>query len=555
MQKRNILVTNALPYANGPIHIGHLVGYIQGDIWVRFQRMQGHHVHFICGSDAHGTPIMIKAQQLGMSPEQMVTEMGQQQLQDFHAFDVIFDNFYTTHSPENKALAEEIYQALVARDDIERKTIQQAFDAEKHMFLPDRFVKGTCPKCGALEQYGDNCEACGATYTPTELINPVSVLSGTTPIEKESEHLFFKLKNHQDKLRAWVTQGHLQPEVANKLLEWFDAGLQNWDISRDAPYFGFPIPGEDNKYFYVWLDAPVGYMASFKQYCESHPEINFDDYWRDDSHSELYHFIGKDIIYFHSLFWPAMLDGAGFRLPSGIYANGYLTVNGKKMSKSRGTFISAKHYLQHLEPEFLRYYYAAKLNQRIDDIDLNLEDFVARNNSDLIGKVINIASRCAGFINKRFDNKLASTLSDETVFAEFTAASNGIAELYETRQFSKLIRQVMELADRANQYIAEEQPWVQVKNPDTLAQAHKVCTLGLNCFRVIMVYLKPVLPALATKVEDFFQIEPLQWQDSQQALLNHSIETFKPLMQRITSEQIEAMQQAAVDAHAGEGIP
>lgn len=553
MKQRNILVTNALPYANGPIHLGHLVGYIQGDIWVRFQRMQGHQVYFICGSDAHGTPIMIKAQQLSISPEQMVTEMGQAQLKDFQDFYVDFDNFYTTHSPENKQLAEEIYHALVARGDIERKTIQQAFDAEKQMFLPDRFVKGTCPRCGAEEQYGDNCEVCGATYATTELINPVSILSGTTPIQKSTEHLFFKLENHQANLHDWVTQGHLQPEVANKLLEWFKAGLQNWDISRDAPYFGFEIPGEDNKYFYVWLDAPVGYMASFKHYCNNNPDINFDDYWRDDSNTELYHFIGKDIIYFHSLFWPAMLDGAGFRLPSGIYANGYLTVNGKKMSKSRGTFISAKDYLESLDPEFLRYYYAAKLNHRVEDIDLNLEDFVSRNNADLIGKVINIASRCAGFINKRFDNKLATELSDASVFAEFTAVSDEIAKLYEDRQYSKLIRQVMELADKANQYIAEQQPWVQVKNDDTLEQAHRVCTLGLNCFRTIMVYLKPVLPHLAKKVESFLNIEPLTWEDSQQALLGSSINTFTPLMQRISAEQVESMQQAAIKAHAGEG--
>lgn len=542
MKQRKMLVTNALPYANGPIHLGHLVGYIQADIWVRFQRMRGHLVHYICGSDAHGTPIMIKAEQLGISPEQLVSEMQQQHQQDFAAFHIVFDNFYTTHSPENKQLAERVYQALLQRGDIERKTILQSFDPVKNMFLPDRYVKGTCPKCDALDQYGDSCEVCGGTYSPTDLKNPISILSGATPIEKESEHLFFKLSHYQDFLREWITQGHLQPEVANKLLEWFDAGLQDWDISRDAPYFGFPIPGEVDKYFYVWLDAPIGYLASFLNYCQQHPEIQFDDYWLENSETELYHFIGKDIVYFHCLFFPATLKGAGFKVPTGVYANGYLTVNGKKMSKSRGTFIRAQDYLQHLDPEFLRYYFAAKLNHRVDDLDLNLEDFVQRNNADLIGKVINIASRCAGFINKRFDNRLAAILPDHPLLQNMSDASEEIAQLYEQRQYSHLIRLLMEFADKANQYIAEQQPWVLIKNPETEEQAYQVCSLGLNLFRLIILYLKPVLPELAAKVEDFLNIPPLQWSDSQTYLLNHTIKPFTPLMQRIEAEKITAMQ-------------
>ncbi len=542
---RQILVTNALPYANGHLHLGHLVGYIQGDIWVRFQRMRGHECYFVCGSDQHGTPIMIKAQQLGIEPEVMVEQIHQEHAQDLADFHVTFDNFYKTHCPENEKIATDIFKRLQDKGQIQTKTIQQAFDPEKNMFLPDRYVQGTCPKCEAVDQYGDNCEVCGATYSPSELKDAVSVLTGAKPIEKESLHYFFTLSQHEELLKQWATADHLQPAVVSKLQEWFEQGFRDWDISRDAPYFGFNIPGESDKYLYVWLDAPMGYMASFEQYCKDHPKVNFDDYWGADSKTELHHFIGKDIIYFHTLFWPAVLHNAGYRMPTSVVANGFLTVDGQKMSKSRGTFIKARTYLDQLGPEYLRYYFAAKLNSGIDDLDLNLDDFVARVNSDLVGKFINIASRCAGFISKRFDGQLSDSLHDQALFDSFANASDVIAEDYEKREFSRAIRRIMELADHANQYINDQAPWVLVKEAGKEALTQQVCTMGINLFRVLMVYLKPILPALAEKVEGFLAIEPLQWHDAQQPLLNHSIQPFKHLMQRIDDKRITAMKEAA----------
>lgn len=453
--QRKILVTSALPYANGSIHLGHLVEYIQTDIWVRFQKMRGHEVHYVCADDAHGTPIMLRAQNEGITPEQLIADVKTEHQKDFADFNIAFDNFHSTHSPENQALANQIYLANKDAGHITTRTISQAYDPEKEMFLPDRFIRGECPKCSANDQYGDNCEACGATYDPTELKNPVSAVSGATPITKDSEHHFFKLGDFEKDLRDWTQGGHLQDEVSNKLDEWFESGLQDWDISRDAPYFGFEIPDAPGKFFYVWLDAPIGYFASFKNYCDQN-DIDFDEFMKPDSTTEMVHFIGKDIIYFHALFWPAMLQGAGFRLPNSIFAHGFLTIDGKKMSKSRGTFIKARTYLDHLNPEYLRYYYAAKLGSGIEDIDLNLEDFQSRVNSDIVGKLVNIGSRCAGFIKKRFDGKLAESLSEPALFKEFTDQAEAIATRYENREFGQAMRDIMALADKANQYIDDK---------------------------------------------------------------------------------------------------
>jgi len=546
MSQRKILVTNALPYANGSLHIGHMVGYVQADIWVRFQRMRGNHCVYLCGDDAHGTPIMIKAQQEGITPEELIDQMHQEHKQDFIDFLIDFDNFYTTHSDENRELAETIYKRLDERGDITTRVIMQAYDPEKNMFLPDRYVKGECPRCGAKDQYGDSCESCSATYAPTELKNPVSTLSGATPIQKETEHYFFKLANYKDMLKDWTRSGHLQEQVANKLDEWFEAGLRDWDISRDAPYFGFEIPGVKGKYLYVWLDAPVGYMASLKNLCKTENDLDFDTYWAKDSKAELYHFIGKDIIYFHSLFWPAMLQGANFRTPTAIFANGFLTVNGKKMSKSRGTFIKARTYLDNLDPEYLRYYFAAKLSNRIEDIDLNLEDFVQRVNSDLVGKVVNIASRCAGFINKRFDNKLSSECCDPKLYQQFVAQGDDIAKCFEKREFSRAVREIMKLADLANQYIDEHKPWQLIKEEGKEQQVHEICSLGLNLFRVLMTYLKPILPNMSRKVEDFFNLTEMSFDDRREPLVNHEIKKFKPLMQRIEPSAIDAMKESSL---------
>ncbi|HSJ47542.1 MAG TPA: methionine--tRNA ligase [Gammaproteobacteria bacterium] len=541
---RRILVTSALPYANGSIHLGHLVEYIQTDIWVRFQKMRGHACYYVCADDAHGTPIMLRAQAEGIAPEDLIARVGEEHRADFRDFGVGFDHYHSTHSDENRELATRIYRALQAGGHIKTRTITQAYDPEKEMFLPDRFIKGECPRCGAADQYGDSCEACGATYAPTELKNPRSAISGATPVERDSEHYFFQLGDFADMLKKWTRAGHLQPEVANKLGEWFQDGLRDWDISRDAPYFGFEIPDAPGKYFYVWLDAPIGYMASFKALCNK-TGLDFESFWGRDSDAELYHFIGKDIIYFHALFWPAMLEGAGFRTPSAIFAHGFLTVNGQKMSKSRGTFIKARTYLDHLNPEYLRYYFAAKLSGGVDDLDLSLEDFSQRVNADLVGKVVNIASRCAGFIGKLSGGKLATELPDPDLQDTFARCASEIADLYEKREFGHAMREIMALADRANQYIDEQKPWVLAKQEDQEARVQAICTQGLNLFRVLMIYLKPVLPAMAEQVEAFLQIEPLTWDSVSTPLLGHTIAPFKPLMTRIDPAAIEAMTTAS----------
>ena len=541
---RKILVTCALPYANGPIHLGHMLEHIQADIWVRFQRMRGNEIYFVCADDAHGTPIMLKADQMGITPEQLIADVQKSHYADFCGFNISFDNYHSTHSEENRELSEMIYGKLKQNGFIKSRIISQLFDPEKGMFLPDRFVKGTCPKCKAAEQYGDNCEVCAATYSPTELINPRSTVSGATPVMKESEHFFFDLPSFEAMLKEWNRSGALQTEVANKMQEWFEAGLQQWDISRDAPYFGFKIPNTENKYFYVWLDAPIGYMASFKNLCDKKSGLNFDSFWHKDTDTELYHFIGKDIMYFHSLFWPAMLEGAELRKPTNIFVHGYVTVNGEKMSKSRGTFIQAATYLKHLDPECLRYYYAAKLSNRIDDLDLNLDDFVQRVNTDLVNKLVNLASRNAGFIQKRFDGKLAEKLENQALFDEFVAQSAQIAAYYENREFSKAVREIMTLTDKANKYVDDKAPWLLAKEEGREQELHQVCSMGIQLFRVLMGYLKPVLPKLAERSEAFLQAE-LTWGNLAQPLLNHQIAPFKALFNRLEIKQIDAMIEAS----------
>ncbi len=543
MSSRKILITSALPYANGPIHLGHLLEYIQTDIWSRFQKARGHQCYYVCADDAHGTPIMLKAQQQGITPEQMIAQTKIEHMADFAGFGIAFDHYHSTHSDENRYFANLIYQRLNDGGYIKRDTISQLYDPQKEMFLPDRFVKGDCPKCGALDQNGDSCDVCGATYSPTEVKNPRSVVSGATPILKDSEHYFFDLPAFAQMLQDWTRSGALQDEMANKLQEWFKDGLQRWDISRDAPYFGFEIPGAPGKFFYVWLDAPIGYLASFKHLCET-AGIDFDSYWAPDSDAEVYHFIGKDIIYFHSLFWPAMLHGAGFRKPNAIFAHGFVTVNGAKMSKSRGTFIKARTYLDNLDPEYLRYYFASKLTSGITDLDLNLEDFTQKVNADLVGKVVNIASRCAGFITKRFDSKLSASLSEPELFADFINAGDSIAQSYEQREFARAIRDIMALADKANQYIDAKAPWVLVKDDSKQQEAHEVCSMGLNLFRVLMHYLKPVLPKMASDSEAFLNTE-LLWANYREPLLNHAINPFKALMQRVDPVKVQAMVDAS----------
>ncbi|MEJ2620459.1 MAG: methionine--tRNA ligase [Candidatus Thiodiazotropha sp.] len=538
---RKILVTSALPYANGPIHIGHLVEYIQTDIWVRFQKMRGHECYYVCADDAHGTPIMLRARQEGIEPETLIERVEQEHSADFAEFRIGFDNYHSTHSPENQVCANTIYERNRDGGHIAKRTITQAYDPLEQMFLPDRFIKGSCPKCGSEDQYGDNCEVCGASYSPAELKNPVSAVSGAVPEQRESDHYFFKLADFEAMLKEWTGGGHVQSEVANKLDEWFEAGLQEWDISRDAPYFGFEIPDHPGKYFYVWLDAPIGYMASFRNLCDNTEGLDFDSYWAEDSDTELYHFIGKDIIYFHTLFWPAMLHGAGFRTPSAVFAHGFLTVDGSKMSKSRGTFIKARTYLDHLNPEYLRYYFAAKLGSGVDDIDLNLEDFAQRVNSDLVGKVVNIASRCAGFISKRFEGKLAEQVTEQALFDEFVTAGESIAEHYEKREFSRAVREIMALADRANQYIDEQKPWVVAKEEGKETQLQAICSDGLNLFRLLIGYLRPILPGTAEMAESFLQIDRLSWEQLATPLTGHAISKFKPLMTRVEPKQIEAM--------------
>ncbi len=537
--KRNILVTSALPYANGPIHLGHLVEYIQTDIWARFQRLRNNTCYYVCADDAHGTPIMLRARQDGITPEALIAATKKEHEADFADFLIDFDNYYSTHSDENRDFASSIYLKLREAGHIHTKTIKQAYDPEAKMFLPDRFIKGTCPKCGSDDQYGDNCEVCGATYDPTELKNPVSAVSGVTPVEKDSEQYFFKLSDFSDMLQQWLKEGHVQTEVANKLEEWFEEGLKDWDISRNAPYWGFEIPDAPGKYFYVWMDAPMGYMASFKNLCDK-TDIDFDDYWAADSENELYHFIGKDIARFHTLFWPAVLEGAGYRKPTAVFCHGFLTVNGQKMSKSRGTFIKARTYLDNLNPEYLRYYYTAKLSSGVDDIDLNLEDFMQRVNSDLVGKVVNIASRCAGFITKKFDKQLSAELPEAELYNDIVAAGEQIAEHYENREYNKAVREIMAQADKANVYIDENKPWLLIKEEDREDDVQKICTQGLNMFRLLMTYLKPILPATAEKSEAFLNTE-LKWASISQPLLSHEINKFKPLLTRIEKEQIETM--------------
>ncbi len=541
--QRNILLTSALPYANGPIHLGHLVEYIQTDIWNRFQKMRGHNSIYVCADDAHGTPIMLRAQSEGIEPEELIARVAREHRRDFDDFHIDFDNYYSTHSEENQEQANTIYQRLRDNGHIVSRVITQAYDPEKEMFLPDRFIKGTCPRCKAEDQYGDSCEVCGATYQPTDLINPVSAISGATPITKESEHYFFRLGDFEGMLQYWIKGEHMQPEIANKLEEWFEAGLQDWDISRDAPYFGFEIPDAPGKYFYVWLDAPIGYMASFRNLCNKREDLKFDDFWGQESKAELYHFIGKDIAYFHTLFWPAELSGSGYRMPSAVFCHGFLTINGQKMSKSRGTFIMARSYLNHLNPEYLRYYFAAKLSDGIDDIDLNLEDFQQRVNSDLVGKVVNIASRCAGFIGKKFDGVLAHELSEPMLYQEFTEAGEEIALAYEKRQYGHAMRLIMALADSANQYIDEKKPWALAKEAGKEQEVHDVCSMGINLFKILVTYLKPVLPKMAADAEAFLHIRPLNWNNYDVPLQGHTIAKFTPLMTRVEKEKIDAMLQ------------
>ncbi|MEC9415407.1 MAG: methionine--tRNA ligase [Pseudomonadota bacterium] len=542
-KERNILVSSALPYANGSIHMGHLVEYIQTDIWVRFQKLNGHNCHYVCAADAHGTPIMIKAREEKLSPEELVTKIAKEQHQDLKDFNVNFDNFHSTHSDENEKLVKQIYNSLKKENHIYTKDIEQAFDEKENMFLPDRFIKGTCPKCSSENQYGDACEECGATYSTNDLINPISTISNAAPVWKKSEHFFFKLSIFENNLKKWIKNAELHNSITNKLSEWFEMGLKDWDISRDEPYFGFKIPGEKKKYFYVWLDAPIGYLASFLNLA-NRKDLDFDAYLKPDSDYELYHFIGKDIVYFHTLFWPAVLEGAGFRKPTSVFVHGFLTINGKKMSKSRGTFVNARTYLDNLNPNFIRYYYAAKLGPSMEDIDLNTDDFIARVNSDLIGKLVNIASRCSGFINKQFDNKLSESIDNQELLNEFIAESGSIAKYYESREFSKAMRQIMLLADKANRYIEEKKPWLMIKDESLAHEVQRVCTQGLNLFRILMIYLSPVIPDIADKSKELFNEKKWKWNDISSPILNKKIQKYKPLLTRIDKEKVKKMMKA-----------
>ena len=557
---RKILVTSALPYANGSIHLGHMVEHIQTDIWVRFQKMRGHECYYCCADDTHGTPVMLAAQKQGIAPEDMIARVREEHLADFSGFGIGYDNYYSTHSPENKAYSEKIYRALKANGKIEARTIEQLFDPEKNMFLPDRFVKGECPKCHAKDQYGDNCEVCGTTYSPTELINPYSAVSGATPVLKESEHFFFKLGECADYLKEWTSgsttlsdgrvQQHLQPEALNKMKEWLhpdengEGGLSDWDISRDAPYFGFEIPGAPGKYFYVWLDAPVGYMASFKNLC-SRIGLDYDEYFQAGSQTEMYHFIGKDILYFHALFWPAMLEFSGHRAPTGVFAHGFLTVDGQKMSKSRGTFITARSYLDGgLNPEWMRYYIAAKLNSRIEDIDLNLNDFIARVNSDLVGKYVNIAARAAGFIAKRFEGRLKN-VAGSPLLQQLAAQSEAIAADYENREYAKALREIMALADIVNEYVDANKPWELAKQEGQDERLHQVCSELINAFAMLTAYLAPVLPQTAQNAAKFLNLDNLTWANTRESLSeNHTINPYQHLMQRVEQKQVDDLIEA-----------
>ena len=537
---RKILVTSALPYANGSIHLGHLLEYIQTDIWVRFQKARGHMCTYVCADDAHGTAIMLRAEKEGISPEEQIARVKAEHETDFADFQIAFDNFHSTHSEENRELSATIYKACRDKGHIATRNIKQLYDPVKELFLADRYIKGNCPKCDAEDQYGDNCEVCGATYTPAELKKPYSVISGATPVEKESEHFFFKLPDFQDFLKEWTRSGTLRDEVANKLSEWLDSGLQEWDISRDAPYFGFEIPDAPGKYFYVWLDAPIGYMASFKNLCDRREDLSFDDYWKPDSDAEVYHFIGKDIINFHALFWPSMLSAADFRTPTAVNAHGFVTVNGAKMSKSRGTFIKARTYLNHLNPTYLRYYFAAKLGSSVDDFDLNLEDFVQRVNSDLVNKLINIASRTANFI-KKSGGVLSENCAEEAMVNDFINAGDQIAELYEKREFSRAMKEIMTLADRANEYIQAKAPWAMSKEEGREQEVLEVCSVAVNLFRQLMTYLSPVLPELADKTAAFLNLESLGWEDRRSILTGHAINKFKPMLARAEMDKVTAI--------------
>ena len=537
---RKILVTSALPYANGSIHLGHLVEYLQTDIWVRNQKMSGNTCYYICADDAHGTPIMLKAKELDVKPEELIQKTYQEHVKDFEDFGIEFDNYYTTHSEENRDYSEFIYNSLKDNGDIKSQEIEQFYDESAKMFLPDRYIKGICPKCGAEDQYGDACEECGATYSPTELKKPISIISDTKPSTKKTEHFFFKLSNYTDYLKKWMKKDSVQSEIQNKLEEWLKDGLADWDITRDKPYFGFNIPGYDDKYFYVWLDAPVGYIASFKNMCDK-KNINFDEFWNHESECELYHFIGKDIAYFHALFWPAMLEASNFRSPNSIYCHGFLTVDGEKMSKSRGTFFNARTYLNHLNPEYLRYYFASRLTNTIEDIDLNLSDFQARVNSDLVGKIINIGSRCARFINKDFGNELASELNNNKLHDDIIENKNEIIKNYEDRKYSANIRLITSLADEVNKYLDEEKPWVQIKDDNNREHVQKVCTDGLNMFKVLAGYLKPIIPDCVDKIEKILQCESLSWENIDNRLISKKIDKFEPIINRIDSESIESM--------------
>ena len=569
--QRNILVTSALPYASGPLHLGHLVEYTQTDIWVRFQRMRGHHCIYVCASDAHGTPTMLRADEAGVAPEALVSEVAEGHRKDFEHFRISVDNYQTTHSAENLELTTQMYRRLKENGYIDRRVITQAYDDERQMFLPDRYVRGECPSCGAADQYGDACENCSATYAPMDLKNPVSAVSGTPPSLRESEHFFFRLSAFEDELRAWVPD-HVDAWMVRKLDEWFQAGLKDWDISRDSPYFGFEIPGETGKYFYVWFDAPIGYMASFLELCRRPDSgLVFEDYWGGNrpaggdskaadsvastgnaAGTELYHFIGKDIVYFHTLFWPSVLSGAGYRKPSGVFVHGFLTVDGKKMSKRRGTFIMASTYANRLDPDYLRYYFAAKLGASADDIDLNLDDFIARLNSDLVGKVVNIASRCAGFIHRHNGGQLGESLHDEALYRDFADAATQIAHDYEQRNYARGLRRVIDLADRANRYIDGEKPWILAKDPQQAGRVVDVCTLGINLFRTLMVYLKPVVPGLAERAEEFLDADPLVWSDAGTPLLDHRVRKFRSLLERVPPKEVQAM---VNDSRAGPAAP
>ncbi len=552
---RKILATSALPYANGPIHLGHLVEYIQTDIWTRFQRLRGHEAYYVCAEDTHGTPIMLKARDEGLTPESLIEKIGNEHRRDFADFNIAFDNYYTTHSEENQHFSEYIFEQLKTKGHIDARTITQAYDPVEKMFLPDRFIRGTCPRCGAEDQNGDNCEVCGATYAPTDLADAVSVISGVAPVSRDSEHYFVRLSDFELMLRDWTGSGRLQSEVVNKLNEWFDTGLQDWDISRDAPYFGFEIPGAPGKYFYVWLDAPIGYMASFRNFCNS-SGVDFDTFWAADASAELYHFVGKDILYFHTLFWPAMLHGAGFRTPTAVFTHGFLTINGQKMSKSRGTFIKARTYLNHLDPDYLRYYFAAKLNNRVEDIDFNVEDFVVRVNADLVGKVVNIASRCAGFIEKRFQGQLSGTLPDPALTTKFCEQHSAICQYFENREFSRAIREIMALADLANQYINDVKPWIIAKDDTRADELQAVCTQGLNLFRMLVTWLAPVVPKLAERSGEFLR-HPITTKNAldhvTKPLLDHQIDPFVRLLDRIALEDANAMMEDTQFMNEDEG--